>query len=68
MKGERMRQKKRVETHRQPVEYETKMVGIHVPLSIHREFVDAARDLGLSQRELLKKLIVQHLDQRINAS
>ncbi len=63
-----MRRTKQVETHRQPVDYETRLIGFHATLSLHIEFKDAARAENMSQKALLKELVIKHLDERINSA
>ena len=41
----------------------TKTIGITVPLPLHKEFRAAAEKEQMSSAALLKKLIIQYLDQ-----
>lgn len=47
---------------RSPEEVETKFIGLNVPLKLHREFREVAEREGITGTELLRRLIVQHLD------
>lgn len=48
---------------RSDYEVQTKHVGISMPLQLHQEFRATAERQKLSSTALLRKLIVQHLDE-----
>lgn len=43
-------------------EIRTKFIGVNVPLPLHREFRGVAAKEGITGTELLRRLIVHHLD------
>ena len=48
------------------LEAQTKLIGISVPLPLHKEFREAAAKQQLNASALLRKLIIQHLDSATN--
>jgi hypothetical protein len=40
----------------------TRFVGVHIPISLHKEFRLVAAREGTSATALLRRLIVKHLD------
>ncbi len=47
---------------RSPEQIQTKLLGVAVPLPVAREFRESASKEGISGTELLRRLIVSHLD------
>lgn len=50
-------------TERPDEQVQTKLIGVTVPLPLHREFRQAAEREKTTATGLLRKLIIQHLDE-----
>lgn len=48
---------------RSDIETQTKSVGITMPLPLHQEFSEVAAQQKLNASALLRKLVIQHLDE-----
>ena len=52
-------------TERSEIETRVKTIGLQVPLPLHREFLLVARKQKLNASALLRKLLIQHLDEQM---
>lgn len=52
---------------RNQADVQTRLIGISVPLPLHKEFKAAAEKQAMSASALLRQLILRHLDERASA-
>lgn len=55
-----MAEKQKIRTE---AEVQTRQIGLAMPLCLHREFREAAAQQHLNATALLRKLVIEHLDE-----